>query len=182
MRFIEWSSSSAVPKGHFILYLKARKLFSKGCIYHLVRVNDSSAEVPSIQSVPIVEEFPIVFLDDLLGLPPEGDRLRHRYHSRYSSYIYSTIYNGTNILKRVERAAERSVRSRFIRPSVSPWGALFLFVRKKNGFCRMYIDYHQLNKVTINNKYPLLMIVDLFDQPQGASCFSKINLISATIT
>ena len=51
---IEWSSSSAVPKGRFISYLKARKLVSKGCIYHLFRVNDSSVEVPSLQSVPIV--------------------------------------------------------------------------------------------------------------------------------
>ena len=62
---IEWSSSSIVPKGHFILYLKARKLVSKGCIYHLVWLNDSSSEVPLIQSVPIVKEFPEFFPGDL---------------------------------------------------------------------------------------------------------------------
>nr|AAT38729.1 Gag-pol protein, putative [Solanum demissum] len=62
---IEWRSSSTVPKGHFITYLKARKFVSKGCIYHLVRVNDSSVETPPIQSVPVVSEFPDVFPNDL---------------------------------------------------------------------------------------------------------------------
>ena len=62
-----------MPKGRFISYLKARKLVSKGCIYHLVRVNDSSVEIPHFQSVPIVREFPEVFLDDLPGIPPERE-------------------------------------------------------------------------------------------------------------
>ena len=65
----------------------------------------------------------------------------------------------------------------FIRPSISPWGAPILFVKKKDGSLRMCIDYRQLNKVTIKNKYPL-PIDDLFDQIQGASYFSKICLRS----
>ncbi|WMV45713.1 hypothetical protein MTR67_039098 [Solanum verrucosum] len=64
----------------------------------------------------------------------------------------------------------------FLRPSMSPWGAPVLFVRKKDGSLRMCIDYRQLNKVTIKNKYPLLRIDDFFDQLQGAKCFSKIDL------
>ena len=66
----------------------------------------------------------------------------------------------------------------FIRPSTSPWGAPVLFVRKKDGSLRMCIDYRQLNKVTIKNRYPLPRIDDLFDQLQGAKCFSKIYLRS----
>ena len=66
----------------------------------------------------------------------------------------------------------------FIRPSVSPWGAPVLFVKKKDGTMRMCIDYRQLNKVTVKNKYPLPRIDDLFDQLQGASLFSKIDLRS----
>ena len=62
----------------------------------------------------------------------------------------------------------------FIRPSASPWGAPFLIVKKKDGSFRMCIDYRQLNKVTIKNKYPLSRIDDLFDQLQGACTFSKI--------
>ena len=70
----------------------------------------------------------------------------------------------------------------FIRPSVSPWGAPVLFVRKKDGSLRMCIDYRQLNKVTIKNKYPLARIDDLFDQLQGATYFSKIDSDLATIS
>ncbi|WMV13766.1 hypothetical protein MTR67_007151, partial [Solanum verrucosum] len=66
----------------------------------------------------------------------------------------------------------------FIRPSASPWGAPVLFMRKKDGSLRMCIDYRQLNKATIKNKYPLPRINDLFDQLQGAECFSKIDLRS----
>jgi hypothetical protein len=66
----------------------------------------------------------------------------------------------------------------FIRPSNSPWGAPVLFVRKKDGTHRLCIDYRQLNKITVKNKYPLPRIDDLFDQLKGAKAFSKINLRS----
>ena len=66
----------------------------------------------------------------------------------------------------------------FIRPSIYPWGAPILFVKKKYGSLIMCIDYRQLKKVTIKNKYPLPRIDDLFDQLQGASYFSKIDLRS----
>ena len=66
----------------------------------------------------------------------------------------------------------------FIRPSISPLGAPLLFVKKKDGTIRMCIDYRQLNKVTIKNKYPLPRKDELFDQLQGSSFFSKIDLRS----
>jgi hypothetical protein len=66
----------------------------------------------------------------------------------------------------------------FIRPSNSPWGAPVLFVKKKDGTFRLCIDYRQLNKVTVKNKYPLPRIDDLFDQLKGARVFSKIDLRS----
>ncbi|GJR34927.1 putative reverse transcriptase domain-containing protein [Tanacetum coccineum] len=66
----------------------------------------------------------------------------------------------------------------FIRPSSSPWGAPVLFVKKKDGSFRMCIDYRELNKLTVKNRYPLLRIDDLFDQLQGSSVYSKIDLRS----
>ncbi|GJU08573.1 putative reverse transcriptase domain-containing protein [Tanacetum coccineum] len=66
----------------------------------------------------------------------------------------------------------------FIRPSTLTWGAPFLFVKKKDGSLRMCIDYWELNKLTVKNRYPLPKIDDLFDQLQGSSTYSKIDLRS----
>ncbi|GJS14383.1 putative reverse transcriptase domain-containing protein [Tanacetum coccineum] len=69
----------------------------------------------------------------------------------------------------------------FIRPISSPWGASVLFVKKKDGSFRMCIDYHELNKLTVKNRYPLLRIDDLFDQLQGSSVYSSLPPIRCTV-
>ena len=79
-------------------------------------------------------------------------------------------------LKELKTQLQDLVDKGFIRPSVSPRGALVLFTRKKDGTMRLCIDYRQLNKVMIKNKYSLLRIDDLFDQFRGKSVFSKIDL------
>ncbi|KAH0729719.1 hypothetical protein KY290_000849 [Solanum tuberosum] len=176
---LEWKSSSAVSKGRFISYLTARKLVSKGCVYHLVRVNDSSVEVSHIQSIPVVKEFPEVFPDDLPGVPPERD-------IDFGIDLLPDIQPISILPYRMAPAELKELKKQlmdlldkgFIQPSVSPWGSPVLFVRKKDGSLRMCIDYRQLDKVTIKNKYPLPRIDDLFDKLQGASCFSKIDLRS----
>ncbi|GJT00733.1 putative reverse transcriptase domain-containing protein [Tanacetum coccineum] len=66
----------------------------------------------------------------------------------------------------------------FIRPSSSPWGAPVLFVKKKDGSFRMCIDYRELNKLTVKNRYPLPRIDDMFDQLHGSRVYSKIDLRS----
>ena len=70
---IEWEGHSLAPRGHFISYLRARKLISKGCLYHLIRVMDSNAESLPLQSVPVVKEFPEFFPNDLPGIPPDRE-------------------------------------------------------------------------------------------------------------
>ena len=81
-------------------------------------------------------------------------------------------------LRELKAKVQELLSKGFIRPSASPWGAPLLFVKKKDGSFRMCIDYRQLNKVTVKNKYPLPHIDDLFDQLQGACVFSKIDLRS----
>ena len=76
-------------------------------------------------------------------------------------------------LRELKEKLQELLDKGFIRPSTSPWGAPVLFVKKKDGTLRLCIDYKELNKVTIKNKYPLLRIDDLFDQLQGAQLFSK---------
>jgi len=73
---------------------------------------------------------------------------------------------------------EEFLEKQFIRLSVSPWDAPVLLVKKKDGSMRLCVDYRQLNKVTIKNRYPLPRIDDLMDQLVGAEVFSKIDLRS----
>ena len=81
-------------------------------------------------------------------------------------------------LRELKTQLQELLEKGYIRPSISPWGAPVLFVKKKDGTLRLCIDYRQLNRVTIKNKYPLPRVDDLFDQLQGARVFSKIDLRS----
>ena len=81
-------------------------------------------------------------------------------------------------LKELKTQLEELLSKGFIRPSISPWGAPVLFVKKKYESLRLCIDYRQLNRVTIHNQYPLPRIDELFDQLQGSRVYSKIDLRS----
>ena len=81
-------------------------------------------------------------------------------------------------LRELKAQLEELLSKGFIRPSISPWGALVLFVKKKDGSLQLCIDYRKLNRVTIHNKYPLPRIDELFDQLQGSRVYSKIDLRS----
>ncbi|KAL4038370.1 hypothetical protein IC575_001990 [Cucumis melo] len=81
-------------------------------------------------------------------------------------------------LKELKVQLQELLDKGFIRPSVSSCGAPVLFVKKKDGSMRLCIDYRELNKVTVKNRYPLPRIDDLFDQLQGATVLSKIDLRS----
>ncbi|KAL0546059.1 hypothetical protein IC582_015964 [Cucumis melo] len=95
-----------------------------------------------------------------------------------NTYFTGTYRMAPSELKELKVQLQELVDKRYIRPSVSPWGAPMLFVKTKDGTLRLCIDYRQLNKVTIRNKYPLPRIDDLFDQLRGAVVFSKIDLRS----
>jgi hypothetical protein len=138
-----------------------------------------SAEAKPLEGVPVVNEYPDVFPEELPGMPPDRD----------IEFVIDLIPGTSPIAKRPYRMAaseltelkkqlEELQRIGFIRPSSSPWGAPVLFVKKKDGSMRLCVDYRALNEVTIKNKYPLPRIDDLFDQLKGAKYFSKIDLRS----
>jgi len=171
---------SVSPKNYFISYLKDRKLISKGCLYHLVRVKDVKFETLTIQLVNIVNEFSNVFPEDLSRVPPDKE-IEFGIDLFPDTHLISILpYRMAPAeLKELKEQLKDLLDKGFIRPSISSWGLPILFVRKKDRFLIMYINYCQLNKVTVKNKYPLPKIHDLFDQLQGASYFSKIDLRSS---
>ncbi|KAM2442196.1 hypothetical protein PS1_023335 [Malus domestica] len=81
-------------------------------------------------------------------------------------------------LRELKTQLQELVDKGFIQPSTSPLGAPVLFVKKKDGSLRLCINYRQLNRVMIKNRYLLPRIDDLFDQLKGACVFSKIDLRS----
>ncbi|KAA0036176.1 gag-protease polyprotein [Cucumis melo var. makuwa] len=124
---------------------------------------------------------PDVFPDELPGLPPPREIDFGIELEPDTAPISRVPYRMAPAeLKELKVQLQELLNKGFIRPSVSPWGALVLFVKRKDGSMRLCIDYRELNKVTVKNRYPLPRIDDLFDQLQGATVFSKIDLDQAT--
>ena len=129
--------------------------------------------------IPIVQDFGDVFPEEVPGLPP----------SREVEFSIDLV-PGTGPLSmapyrmapaelvELKKQIEEMMEKQFIQPSISPWGAPVLLVKKKDGSSRLCVDYRQLNKMTIKNKYPLSRIDDLMDQLHGLLVFSKIELRS----
>ena len=125
----------------------------------------------------MVCEYPDVFPEELPGIPPDRevefdiDLLLGTQPISIPPYRMAPAE-----LNELREKLKDLFDKGFIRPSCSPWGAPVLFVKKKDGSLRLCVDYRQLNKVTVKNKYPLPRIDYLFDQLQGSQCFSKIDL------
>ena len=150
----------------------------RGCQAFAVFFSIKSEEEICINAIDVVRDFPEVFAD-IQGLPPEREVEFTIELEPGASPISKAPYRMAPVeLAELKKQIEELLEKGFIRPSVSPWGAPVLFVKKKDGSLRLCIDYHQLNKVTIKNKYPLPRIDDLLDQLVGASVFSKIDLRS----
>ncbi|GAU48050.1 hypothetical protein TSUD_404850 [Trifolium subterraneum] len=132
-----------------------------------------------LEGITVVREFSDVFPEDIFDLPPEREVEFGIDLVPGTSPISMAPYRmSASELNELKMQLEELLEKKFIRPSVSPWGAPVLLVKKKEGSMRLCIDYRQLNKVTIKNKYPLPRIDDLMDQLVGACVFSKIDLRS----
>jgi hypothetical protein len=127
----------------------------------------------------VVRDFLDVFPEELPRMPPDRevelviDPLPETAPISKRPYMMSV-----EELKELKKQLMELQEAGYIRPSSSPWGALVLFVQKKDGSQRMCVDYISLNDVTVKNKYSLPRIEDLFDQMRGARVFSKIDLRS----
>ncbi|GJX29383.1 putative reverse transcriptase domain-containing protein [Tanacetum coccineum] len=162
-----------LPDGRVLRVLEERPE-EKARLLMSAKANEKNQE-----EIVVVRDFPKVFPDDLSGLPP----------IREIEFRIELIPGATPVAKSPYRLAHSELKELsgqlkelhdkgFIRPSSSPWGAPVLFVKKKDGSFRMCIDYRELNKLTVKNRYPLPRIDDLFDQLQGSQFFSKIDLRS----
>ncbi|GJX59334.1 hypothetical protein Tco_0290724 [Tanacetum coccineum] len=162
---------------------KTQKYMQKGFPIFLAHVTakeiEDKSEKKRLEDVPIVRDFPEVFPEDLPGLPP----------TRQVEFQIDLVPGAAPVARAPYRLAPSEMKELseqlkelsdkgLIRPSSSPWGAPVLFVKKKDGSFRMCIDYRELNKLTVKNRYPLPRIDDLFDQLQGSSVYSKIDLRS----
>ena len=132
-----------------------------------------------MDEIPVVREFPDVFSDDITGLPQEREVEFTIDLIPGTEPISIPPYRTAPAeLRELKAQLEELLSKGFIRPSISPWGAPVLLVKKKDGILRLCIDYRQLNRVTIPNQYPLPRIDELFDQLQGSRVYSKIDLRS----
>ncbi|GJS66893.1 reverse transcriptase domain-containing protein [Tanacetum coccineum] len=162
--------------------IRTQKYIDQGCQVFLVQMmKKEETEIPErrIKDVPVVRNFPEVFPEDLPGLPPTRQVEFHIELIPGAAPVARAPYRlaPAEMKELAEQLKELSDKG-FIRPSSSPWGAPILFVKKKDGSFRMCIDYRELNKLTVKNRYPLPRIDDLFDQLQGSNIYSKIDLRS----
>ena len=134
-------------------------------------------EGPDLDLPQVVCEYVDVFPYELPGLPLQrvvdfGIEL----HSGTSPISMNLHRMAPVELQELRVQLQELLDKGFIRPSTSPWGAPVLFAKKKDKTLRLCIDYRQLNRVTVKNRYPLPRINDLFDQLRGAPVYSKIDL------
>ncbi|GKC88001.1 hypothetical protein Tco_1148650 [Tanacetum coccineum] len=141
---------------------------AKGCQIFLAQISakkeDDKSERKQLNDIPIIRDFSKVFPEDLPGLPParpvefQIDLIPGAAPVARASYRLAP-----SEMKELSKQLQELSNKGFIRPSSTPWGALVLFVKKKDGSFRICIDYQELNKLTVKNRYPLPRIDDLFD-------------------
>ncbi|KAI3744673.1 hypothetical protein L1987_57762 [Smallanthus sonchifolius] len=159
--------------------MKAQKYLLKGHTDILALVAEQSSEEKKIEDIPSMRDYSEVFPEDLLVL-----QLHRQVKLQINLTPGAALSARAPYIPEPSDLPEPSTRlpelldKGFIRPSSSPRGALVPFVKKKDRTFLICIDYLELNKVTIKNRYPLPCIDDLFDQLYGSSFYSKIYLRS----
>ncbi|GJR44901.1 putative reverse transcriptase domain-containing protein [Tanacetum coccineum] len=152
-----------------------QKYLLKGCHVFLAHVTAKKAEDKSeekrLEDVPIVRDFPEVFPEDLPSIPPTRQvEFQIDLVPGAAPVAWEPYRLAPSEMKELSDQLQELSDKGFIRPSSSPWGVPVLFVKKKDGSFRMCINYRELNKLTVKNRYLLPRINNLFDQLQGSKC------------
>jgi hypothetical protein len=133
-------------------------------------------KVTNVEDNTVLKEFEDVF-KEILGFPLKRDIDLSINMLFGAAPVSKTPYKmSTPELKELHMQLEEFMKKGYICPSVSHWGALVLLRKKRDGMMILCIEFRQLNKETIKNKYPFPRIDDLFDQMRGTQIFSKIDL------
>jgi hypothetical protein len=170
------SIKMTTPDGKELEFIAEPIVTAKG-VANRAKVNQLDASQGS--NVLVVNEFPDVFLEELLGVPPDQGIEFVIELKPDTAPIYKTPFRMTTPeLAELKEHIKELLEKGFVRPSSSPWGATVIFVLKKDGTQGLWVDYRALNEITVKNKYPLPRIDDLFDQLCGTCVFSKIDLQS----
>jgi hypothetical protein len=161
-----------------ILASQLKKCYRKGCQIFAAHMEETPKDkVPNLEDYAVLEEFDV--FKEVPGLPPKRDIDFSINLVPRAAPVSKTPYRmSTPGLKELQMQLEELLKKGYIHPSVSPCGAQVLFMKKKDETLRLCIDFRQLNKVIVKNKYPLPRIDDLFDQLKDAKIFSKIDLRS----
>nr|GEW18950.1 putative reverse transcriptase domain-containing protein [Tanacetum cinerariifolium]GEW47051.1 putative reverse transcriptase domain-containing protein [Tanacetum cinerariifolium] len=151
---------------YIISFTKTQKYMLKGCHVFLAHVTTKKTEDKSkkkrLEDIPIVRDFPEVFPEDFPGLPPTRQVEFQIDLIPGAAPVARAPYRlALSEMKELSKQLQELSEKGFIRPSSSPWGPPVLFVKKKDRSFRMCIDYRELNKLTVKNRYPLLRIDDL---------------------
>ncbi|GJX08935.1 putative reverse transcriptase domain-containing protein [Tanacetum coccineum] len=154
---------------------------SRGCPIFLAQVTKKETgdklEEKRLEDMPTVRDFSEVFPEDFPGLPPTRQvEFQIDLVPGFTPVSRAPYRLTLSELQELSTQLQEFSDKGFIRPSSSPWGAPVLFVKKKDGSFQMCIDYRELSKLIVKNRYPLPRIDDLFDQLQGSSVYSKIEL------
>ena len=144
--------------------MQARRLIQKESQAFLCSVIDTHVLPPSLEDLHVVNEVSDVFRNDLPSSLVDWEIEFYIDLNPGTRPIFKAPYRMSLLeLKELKVQLQDLLETFFIHPSISPWGAPVLFVRKKDGTMRLCIDYRELNKVTVKNKYPLPRVNELFD-------------------
>ncbi|GJT99925.1 putative reverse transcriptase domain-containing protein [Tanacetum coccineum] len=162
--------------------IKARKYIERGCHLFLAYVIEKEKSEKRLEDVPVIRDFPEVFPDDLPGLPPPRQvEFKIDLVSGAAPVARAPYRLAPSEMKELSEQLKELLEKGFIRPSSSPWGAPVLFVKKKDGSFRMCIDYRELNKLTVKNRYPLPNMRFIRSTSRFKCIFKRIDLLSRGI-